>query len=219
MPPASVPTLCTFPAASTAPDPEFARVLRIADPGPALDGPLTFAPPAAGPAEAWLEQWRAWRDGPWTTVLGPAALAATAHAARGQAREIQEASLRVHAALEPQASLRSAQTGARLLQRLGTSRGERWLARLRQWAAEPGCPVHFAVLYGAQSALFHLPLRLLLPGYAYWEWTAALDARPPAGPRLPEFGDELAGLCGAAASILSSRENHAEHSPAVFGGA
>ncbi len=218
MPPASVPTLCTLPATSSAPDPEFARVLRMSDPGVALDGPLTFAPPAAGAVDVWLDQWRVWRDGPCTTVLGPMLLAAFAHGGLGRARELQELSLLVHAALEPQAAVRSAQAGARLLQRLSTSRGERWLGKLQQWAADSAHPVHFAVIYGAQSALFHLPLRLLPLAYAYWEWTATLDAHPPAGGRRPEFGGEIAGLREMAKKILSSRENHADHSQAVFGG-
>ena len=219
MPPASAPSLCTIPVASTALDPEFVRVLRISDPGAALDGALTFAPPAGGAAEAWLDAWREWREGPCTIAIGPALVAAAACARQGQAREIQELSAVLHAALDPLAAARSALAGARLLRRLGASRGERWLGKLQAGAAVGGQPVHFPVVYAAQSALFHLPLRQLVPGYAYWEWTAALAACPPAAGSPLDFSREAAALAATAQTILLSRESQTDHAQAVFRGA
>ena len=218
MPPASAPSLYTIPVASAGLDPEFLRVLRISDLGVALDGPLTFAPPAGSPAPAWLEAWRLWREGPCATTLGPAMVTAAEHAGQGKAREIQELNVALHAALAPPAAARSALAGARLLRRLGASRGERWLGKLRAGAAAGGLPIHFAVVYAAQSALFHLPLRQLVPGYAYWEWTAALAACPPVAGSPPDFRGEAAALGETAAAILSSRGSHADHAHAVFSG-
>ena len=46
-------------------DPEFARVLRMGDPGMALDGPLTFLPPVGRvPRRRGGKSWRAWLEGP-----------------------------------------------------------------------------------------------------------------------------------------------------------
>ena len=218
MPPASAPSLCTIPVASAGLDPEFLRVLRISDPGAALDGLLTFTPPTGSATPPWLEAWRVWRDGPCAAVIGPAMVTAAEYAGQGKAREIQELSASLHATLEPLAAARSALTGDRLLRRLGTSRGERWLGKLQAGAASGGLAVHFAIVYAAQSALFHLPLRQLVPGYAYWEWTAALGLRPPAAGSPPTFLGEAAALGETAARILSSRQSHADHAQAVFSG-
>ena len=192
-------------------------MLRISDPGAALDGPLSFAPSLGSTAQAWLKAWRGWRDGTCATAIGPAMITAAEYAGQGKAREIQELNVTLHTALEPLAAARSALAGARLLRRLGTSRGERWLGKL-QAAAAGGLPVHFAIVYAAQSALFHLPLRQLVPAYAYWEWTAALSARPPVAGSPLAFLGEAAALGETAAGILSSRESHADHKPAVFSG-
>jgi hypothetical protein len=218
MPPASVPTLCTISAVSAALDPEFLRVLRMADPGAALEGALTFAPPAAAAPERWLAAWVEWRDGVLAPVLGPALLAVAAYAAVGKTREIQALNLRLHEALEPKAAVRSALAGGRLLQRLSTSRGERWVRKLHDGAVAGEIPMHLAVVYAAQSALFHLPLRQLLPGYGYWEWTAAHAALPPTGTRRPEFIREAAALGALAKEALASSECHPDHAHAVFGG-
>ena len=218
MPPASAPSLCTIPVASDGLDPEFLRILRISDPGAALDGPLTFAPQPGSTVDMWLGTWRAWRDEPFAASVGPAMVAAAGYAGQGKAREIQQLNASLHTALEPLAAARSALAGSRLLRRLSTSRGERWLGKLQAGTAAGGPSVHFALVYAAQSALFHLPLRQMLPGYAYWEWTAALAACPPAAKTRPAFLQEAASLGDVAAVILSSRENHADDAQAVFSG-
>ena len=185
-------------------DPEFARVLRTADPGPALDGPLTFLPLAASTTDRWLQAWTEWRDRTLTATIAPVLAAVARHAELGETREIQALDLSLTAALGATASQHSAAAGQRLLRRLGVARGERGLGKLQRAAETGQTPAHFPVVYAAQSVLFHLPLRLLLPGYAYWEWVAALSACPPAsGPR-PRFSAEAAGLRALAETTLSA---------------
>ena len=191
-------------------DPEFARVLRTADPGPALDGPLTFQPPATCAPAAWRQAWADWQTRTLAATVAPVLAAVAGHAARGETREIQALDLGLAAGLDPAAGVRSRAAGGRLLQRLGTARGERWLDKLQRAAASGHTPAHFAVVYAAQSVLFHLPLRLLLPGYAYWEWIAAMTAHPPAGGGpFPEFAAEAAGLRALAELTLSSHATDA----------
>ena len=85
--------------------------------------------------------------------------------------------------------------GRRLLARLSASRGERCLSKFQQWAAADEMPAHFPTIYAAQHALFHLPTRLLVPAYAYWEWSAA--GGDPAA-----FAREVDDLCRLAQSLL-----------------
>ncbi len=180
------------PARSEALDPEFVRILRMADPGPALGGPLTFLPPPVCTSVAWLQAWTLWQAQTLTGLIAPILTAVITHAERGEAREIQALDLAFTTTLETTASGRSATAGAALLKRLSTARGERWLDKLQRAAAAGQTPAHFAVVYAAQSVLFHLPLRLVLPGYAYWEWSAAMTARPPASGPLPTFSADAA---------------------------
>ena len=226
MPPArrstnTTPTLQALDGVPDGPDPEFARVLRMADPGSALEGPLTFAPSPAAVVSApdWLAAWHGWREDIFARRLVPAMLAAADHAERGQARELIALGASLHAALEPQASARSRQAGGRLLRRLGTARGERWIAKLLAADADGTALAHFPVIYAAQSSLFHLPLRLLLPGYAYWEWVTAAHAHPPTRGSLPPFADEAADLHRTNGQLLSSRDHAAPDPFAACGGA
>ena len=199
-----MPTARPDPSGIEAFDPEFARVLRTADPGPALDGPLTFLPPASCSAPAWTAAWTHWRDRTLAVTVAPILAAVATHAGRGEVREIQALDLGLAAALEGLAAMRSASAGALCLRRLSAARGERWLAKLQRTAAAGQTPAQFPVVYAAQSVLFHLPLRLLVPGYAYWEWTAAMAARPPASGSPPKFSAEAAGLRALADRTLSS---------------
>ena len=188
--PASAPQLFSLPVGSA--DPEFSRVLRTADPGPALDGPLTFLP-APGQPDAWND----WQRTVLAAPLAPALLAAVDFAGRDCAREMRALDRELDSALDPAARARSAAAGRRLLARLSSSRGARWPDRFRQWIAADETPAHFAVVYAAQHALFHLPLRLLVPTYAYWEWSAA-------GGTAPDFARESAGVCQLAQTLLAS---------------
>ncbi len=199
-----MPTARPTPSNEEILDPEFARVLRMADPGPALDGPLTFLPPTAPDSVVWRQAWTTWRDRTLTETIAPVLAAVARHAELGEAREIQTLDLGLAATLDPAASARSTAAGAHFLRRLSLARGERWLNKFQRAAAAGQTPAHFAVVYAAQGALFHLPLRLLLPGYAYWEWVAALAACPPTTTPLPKFSAEAASLRTLAEATLSS---------------
>ncbi len=199
-----MPTARSTPNSEEILDPEFARVLRMADPGPALDGPLTFLPPSACPPAMWRQAWTTWRDRPLTETIAPVLAAVARHAELGEAREIQALDLQLAATLDPIASTRSAAVGAHFLRRLSLARGERWLSKFQRAAAAGQTPALFPVVYAAQSVLFHLPLRLLLPGYAYWEWVSALAACPPTGGPTPRFSAEAAALRTLAEATLSA---------------
>ncbi len=117
--------------------------------------------------------------------------------------------------------IRSAAAGRRLLRRLANARGERWLDKFQAAVAADRTPGHFAVVFAGQSALFHFSRRLLLPGYAYWEWCAAMSALPPTGRPLPVFAAELDGI-NPHAAVRPSRSssiafNAAENSPFAHG--
>lgn len=179
------------PEVASGDDPEFTQVLRIADPAAALAGPLTFLPAAALPADAWFAQWDSWRTGLFAKTLAPALESAARHAALGQAREIRDLDLALAATLPPTAAARSAAAGRHLYAAMDGVKGERWLNKLQAWSADGSLPAQFAVAYACRYGSFHLPGRLLLPTYAYWEWTAARAARPPARGTLPDFAASL----------------------------
>ena len=212
------------PAATPAPydggafDAEFERVLRIGNPGHALRRALTFLPADNTSAEEWFGQWETWQRETLTAKLAPTLVSAAGYAERGAAREIQSLDLDLDAVLEPAARERSTTAGKRLLAQLAGARGERWLTKLQTWSAGGTMPAHFLTVYATQSALFHLSLRLLLPGYAYWEWTAAMQTCPPLGGRPPEFLRAVAGLQHATQVMLSSHPFHAvPTAPSVVG--
>jgi hypothetical protein len=197
-------------------DPEFARVLRIGDPAPALSGALIFLPPANVSPEEWLRCWVDWQAGIFTGALAPALAGVAAHAAQGCAREIQTFDQVLDASLDPEARERSVAAGRRFLQRLEGIRGVRWLTKLQTWTASHQMPAHFLTIYAAQSALFHLPLRLLLPSYAYWEWCAAMTVRPPVDARTPKFAAAVPALRQMVESISPFSSFDAADSRPVF---
>ena len=203
-------------------DPEFARVLRMGDPGMALDGPLTFLPPLAATHDGWRQAWRAWRDGTLSLTLAPCLATAAVHAEQGLARELQMLDRELDAGLDEATRIRSVAAGRRLLRRLANARGERWLDKFQAAVAADGTPGHFAVVFAGQSALFHFSRLLLLPSYAYWEWCAAMSALPPAGRPLPVFAAELDGINPHPAAVQPPRSpsiacNAAENSPFAHG--
>lgn len=190
-------------------DPEFERVLRIGNPGAALRRALTFLPAEGLATDAWLTAWEAWRVDVLTAKLAPVLIAVANHADRGATREIQALDQELGGLLSSEAAERSTLAGKRLLKQLSGARGERFLTKL-QAAADAGTfPAHFLTVYATQSALFHLSLRLLLPGYAYWEWTAALQGCPPLRDRPPEFSRAVPGLQQTVQTSLSSHVFHA----------
>jgi hypothetical protein len=183
-------------------DSEFARVLRICDPGCALSGPLTFAPAPRQNRRTWLSAWQRWRQTIFEPVLAPALAAAAGHAQLEHAREMLALDEALSARLELEVSARSAAAGRRLLQHLCKARGARWLGKFADWTARENAAAHFAIIYAGQSAFFHLPLRLLLPTYAYWEWSAAMAACTFSGPA-PDFALEAAEWQRVAETTLS----------------
>lgn len=185
-------------------DPEFAQVLRIADPGAALSGALTFLPGARLHSEAWLARWRQWRDAPCTHLLAPALEHTARHAALGQSREIRDLDLALAAALSKDAAARASASGRQLYASMDGVKGERWFNKLQAWSAEGAMPGQFAIAYACRYASFHLPGRLLLPTYAFWEWTAALSARPPAGGALPDFSAATPAPAASALRAVSA---------------
>jgi hypothetical protein len=189
-------------------DSEFARVLRICDPGAALDGPLTFSPGKRQTRQAWLTAWEQWRETIFEPTLAPALAAAAGHAQQEHAREMLALDADLSARLAPDVSARSAAAGRRLLQHLRRARGARWLVKLAESTDRDNAAGHFAIVYAGQSAFFHLPLRLLLPTYAYWEWSAAMAACAFSGPK-PDFAAEAAEWQRVADATLSPTQFNA----------
>ena len=200
--PACEPQLFSAPVGSA--DLEFGRVLRTSDPGLAVEGPLTFLPAAGLPQNAWLDGWRGWVQTVLSPSLAPALLQASLLAARGCAREMMALDRELDAGFEPAARERSRQAGRCLLASLAATRGERWLAKLQSAVTADQMPGHFAVIYAGQHALFHMPLRLLVPAYAYWEWSGAMSGRPPGGQPAPGFAGEADALRLLAQTTLAS---------------
>lgn len=174
-------------------DPEADRLLRLCDPGAALTGPLSFLPPARADAAVWLSAWQRWQAEIFGELLAPMLASAASHAAAGRPREMRELNEALASRLDDASRARSAAAGHRLLRRLGPSRGDRWLGKFLAWEAQGALAAHFPIVYAGQNAFFHLPLRALLPTYAYWEWSAAVSALPPRGP-LPRFSAANADL-------------------------
>ena len=199
---ACAPQLFSQPVGSA--DPEFPRVLRTADPGPALDGPLTFLPDADESPVDWLHSWGEWRQGVLIRFLAPLLLQATTLAGRGCTREMLTLDRELDTSLDPAVRERSTAAGRRLLARLASSRGDRWLGRFQQCTVAGETPAHFPTIYAGQHALFHLPLQLLIPTYAYWEWSAAMSARPSNGGTTPDFASEADGLIRLAQDLMPS---------------
>jgi hypothetical protein len=172
-------------------DAEFTRLLSICDPGAALAGPVTFCPARNQTRKTWLAAWQHWRQTIFEPVLAPALTAAAAHAQRDHAREMLGVDTDLSGRLAPDVAARSTQAGRRLLQQLGRARGGKWPGKFAEWVRREEAAAHFAVIYAGQSAFFYLPQRLLLPTYAFWEWSAAAAACAFDGPP-PEFAVEAA---------------------------
>jgi hypothetical protein len=200
-----------MPNAASAPEParpevagdtEFVRLLSICDPGAALAGPLTFCPEQRQTRETWLAAWQQWRQTILEPVLAPALTAAAAHAQQDHAREMLSVDAELSGRLEPAAAARSVKAGRGLLQQLGRARGGRWPGKFAERVRREEAAAHFAVIYAGQSAFFYLPQRLLLPTYAFWEWSAAAAGCVFRGPK-PEFAAEAAEWQRAADATLA----------------
>ena len=172
-------------------DAEFVRLLSICDPGAALAGPVTFCPERNQTKQTWLTAWQHWRETIFDPVLAPALTAAAAHAQKDHAREMLSVDAELSRRLAPEAAARSGKAGRGLLQQLGKARGGKWPGKFAEWVRRDEAAAHFAVIYAGQSAFFYLPQRLLLPTYAFWEWSAAAAGCVFRGPK-PDFAAEAA---------------------------
>ena len=190
-------------------DPEFARVLRIGNPGAALRRALTFSPGSDLTPAVWFQRWESWQEGIFASRLAPGLLLVANHAGQGSVREIQALDQELAASLDSESVERSTLAGKRLLRRLSGARGERLLTKLQVQSDAGSLPTHFLTIYAVQSALFHLSLRLLLPGFAYWEWTAAMQACPPLGQPALDFAQATPRLQGIVQITFSSHAFHA----------
>lgn len=167
-PPAADPFFVRVPAAGPS------EVLAVGATGlivlPGVEGPLTFSPPGA---DADGRTWQEWVAGWFVPVLAPALVAMADLAARERVRELRVADHDLAARFAPEIVARLRESGRRLLSDLHGARSTRWLSRFEAWAARGETPALFPTLFAARSALFHLPPRLMLAGYARLEWRAA----------------------------------------------
>lgn len=176
MPPGFPPAAVPFPAREPAAGPS--EVLAVGSTGlivlPGVETALTFSSPdPAADGPAWQCAWEDWVAGWFAPVLAPALVAMADLAARERVRELRAADLELAARLAPEVSARLRESGRRLLSDLHGARSTRWLSRFEAWAASGETPALFPTLFAARSALFHLPPRPMLDGYARLEWRAA----------------------------------------------
>ncbi len=176
MPPGFPPAVVPFPAREPAAGPS--EVLAVGSTSlvvlPGVETVLTFSPP--GPTAnglTWQLAWEEWAAGWFAPVLAPALVTMANLAARERVRELRAADLELAARLVPEVSTRLRASGRRLLSELHGARSARWLSRFEAWAAGGETPALFPTLFAARSALFHLPTRPMLEGYARLEWRAA----------------------------------------------
>ena len=194
MPPGFPPVSAYPPAPEGAVGPS--EVLSLGTTGlialPQVGAALTFLPPGADAEPGvWCRAWESWVAGCFAPVLAPALVEMSALAGRERVRELRAADLALRGRLSPEALPRLGEAGRRLLADLRGARSARWLERFRGLAAagEPIAPL-FPTVFAARAALFHLPPRPMLSGYARMEWEAAsgsgTDAPTDALGALPE---------------------------------
>lgn len=176
MPPGFPPAAAPSPALELAAGPS--EMLAVGATGlivlPGVEAALTFSPPGSdADAPAWQCAWEAWVAGWFVPVLAPALVAMADLAARERVRELRAADLDLAARFPPEIAARLRESGRRLLSDLHGARSTRWLSRFEGWAASGETPALFPTLFAARSALFHLPPRPMLDGYARLEWRAA----------------------------------------------
>ncbi len=169
--PACAPQLFSQPVGST---PEFARVLRTADPGPALDGPLTFLPPACRPGRVAARLERLAAD-PFRPVLAPVLLQIAALATRGCAREMLALDRELDASLDRDARDRSRAAGQRLLAPSGVL-ARRTLAGSSSNVGRRGRDARPLSRWSTRARARFSICRCgcCCQAYAYWEWSAAM---------------------------------------------
>jgi hypothetical protein len=146
---------------------EIFRVARLC--APCLDtlGPLTFH---GDPRSA--EERRRWRDTVWLPVISPAAL--SAHTAmREGAREIIAVDTLVSTRLVGPLSATSRTAGRQLATSFHAPAGETRLEKFIAAIKRGDSPAHFAVVYSARAAVFHIPAPVMLTSLVFLEMRAA----------------------------------------------
>lgn len=151
---------------------------------PPVEIPLTFRPgPHGRPVAAWEE----WTTRIFAPILAPALLEAARLADQDRTRDLRAADLRLAAQLDPSGAPDGVtrgvrEEGPRLLVHLHGARSARWVSRFETWAASGETPALFPTVFAARAALFHLPPRPMLFGYALLEWRAAARCDQPPCP-------------------------------------
>ena len=150
---------------------------------PQAGAALTFLTPGmtGDDPDAWRRAWENWVAGCFAPVLAPALVEMSALAGRERVHELRAADLALRGRLAPESLPRLGEAGHRLLAELRGARSARWLERFQALATggQPAAPL-FPTVFAARAALFHLPPRPMLAGYARTEWGAASGPGPDA---------------------------------------
>ncbi len=184
------------------PECERTQVWRACDPGaPVLaHGALTFLPARAGTVRGQAA-WATWLRERFVPHLVPVLLAAREHAGHGRTRELLALDRALAETLDPPVAARLATSGRALLATLLPMAAAGWPRKL---AADPAAgQALFPVVHAGRCALFHLPPRAVLLGYALCEWRAACSTHSE---------DEFALAATAAAAVLGPVQLQLERS-------
>lgn len=146
---------------------------RIANPDFAICSPVTFRAAAGFGALA-----AAWRETIFVPALLPALRAASAHAGRGQVRELAALDRELSEKLPAAVRADSRRAGQRLALHGSELRGDRLLPRLAESIRTGAMPGHFAIVFAARSAAFSLPTRAAIGAYLFQEMCAGAPAAP-----------------------------------------
>ncbi|CAN5240723.1 hypothetical protein BH23VER1_BH23VER1_12190 [soil metagenome] len=152
---------------------EMIRAIRAATIGITGASPVTFGreDDLAGFTAA---AWRTWLEGAFLDLHAPALAASYRCVAEGDIRGVNEIDRRYGQDLVAVAgagvAAASQRAGANVLQAMPGARAIRPLERLRAAAEAGEIEAHFAVMFGAHAAVFHVPLAASLVALAYLEW-------------------------------------------------
>ncbi|MEZ5304842.1 MAG: hypothetical protein R3F11_29965 [Verrucomicrobiales bacterium] len=180
---------------------ETARAVRISALGSVPDGPITFRP---DPRADYAAAWQRWAEGPLRAALAPHLAKSLALAARGHHRELAAADLRLGDRLSFAAAEGSRAAGARLI---AEGEGALYLyevSRLKEAAAAGAAAGHFATVFAARAAAFHIAQIPACIAYLHAEWRAAT-------PLEYRYWHRFAPLCEAALpAALDALGQHTE---------
>ena len=144
---------------------------------PEVTTALTFLPPTlALDPDVLRGAWEAWVARCFAPLIAPALVEMANFASREQVRDLRVADRALADRLDPATQARLGAAGRNLMADLNGARAARWLERFQTWAATGETPGLFTTVFAARAALFHLPLRPMLTGYARMEWCAAVGS-------------------------------------------